>query len=399
MAERVDYSTELPKNADVVIIGGGVVGAATAFYVARAGFSCALLEKRGAPCTLTTPASTGAFRLQFDNREEMELARESLELFLHFHEITGSNQYDLNVRQQGYLWVTTSDAGVERQRTFVTQQISWGQTDVELLNGDEAQYRFPFLSPAIRQARFRQGDGFLDPKALTMGLIASSGAAVLVDCPATGFAIHKDRVVGVETRLGRIQSNQVVIAAGPFSGQVAALAGLSFPLQAVRRQKLVMPTLPQVPSWAPMTIDEDTGAHWRPGLHGAYLLFTDPTTPPEPPLEDVPTDHTFYTQLMDPRSPVSVSRIVPFWESVWEANTDYWVLHAGQYTMTPDHRPLIGMTSMQGLYLNTGYSGHGIMAGPAGSRRLVDLLTGESDPDENPFRVDRSFEARKLDVL
>ena len=83
------YADALPPSADLVVIGGGIVGAATAFYAARAGLSAVILEKRRALCTLTTPVSTGAFRLQFDNPEEIALVREGVQLFERFAEETG----------------------------------------------------------------------------------------------------------------------------------------------------------------------------------------------------------------------------------------------------------------------------------------------------------------------
>jgi sarcosine oxidase subunit beta len=158
----------------------------------------------------------------------------------------------------------------------------------------------------------------------------------------------------------------VVIAAGPFSGVVAGMAGVEVPLSLVRRQKLVMPDVPEVPPDAPMTIEEETGAHWRPALRGAYLLWTAPGVPPGPPLEDVPTSADFAFGLLDPASGYSVARISPFWRDVWARQTAHWFLQAGQYDYTPDHRPFLGPTAIPGLYLNCGYSGHGIMASGGG---------------------------------
>src|SRR3954453_17956334 len=112
----------LPRSADLVVIGGGIVGAATAFYAARAGLSAVILEKRPALCTLTTPVSTGAFRLQFDNPEEIALVREGVELFERFAEVTDLPGYDLGLRQQGYLFCTTDEAGMRRQQEWVTRQ-------------------------------------------------------------------------------------------------------------------------------------------------------------------------------------------------------------------------------------------------------------------------------------
>jgi sarcosine oxidase subunit beta len=396
----IRYLPALPRTAELVIVGGGVVGAATAFHAARAGLRPLVLERRPALCSLTTAVAAGGFRLQLETPEQLELVRESTELFLNFAEVTGQPGYDAGVRQQGYLWLTTTARGVERQRRLVAQQRGWGVGDVELLDGDEARRAFPFLAPEVLQARFRAADGLLDPKAVTMGLAAASGAAAVTDCGVVGFRLRGGTVVEVETTLGRVAAGAVVVAAGPFSGEVARLAGVELPVTGVRRQKLVMPQVPQVPLAAPMTIDDDTGAHWRPAFRGASLLYADPSTPPSRPSEDVPLDHRFAFQLLDPASPVSVSRVAPFWREVWAAWSAPWMLQAGLYTMTPDHRPLIGPTEVEGLLVNTGYSGRGVMAGPAGSRRLVDLLTGKAAPAGNPLRPDRPFDAEPaVDIL
>jgi sarcosine oxidase subunit beta len=90
-----------PRTAELVVIGGGIVGAATAFYAARAGIRPVLIEARPALCTLTTPVSTGAYRLQFSTEEELRLVEESVALFQHFTEITDQSRYDAGVRAQG----------------------------------------------------------------------------------------------------------------------------------------------------------------------------------------------------------------------------------------------------------------------------------------------------------
>jgi sarcosine oxidase, subunit beta len=399
MPHKVRYIADPPLSAELVVIGGGIVGAATAFHASRAGLRPVLLERRTALCTLTTPASTGAFRLQFDNREELELVRESLDLLSNFSEVTGQTRYDPRLQRQGYLWCTTDTARAGWQRDLVRKQHTWGQSDIEHLDGDEVRRRFPYVSPDVLAARYREGDGFLDPKEITLGFAAASGAAVVTGCGVTGLRVEGGRLASVQTNRGEISIGSSVIAAGPFSGDVASLAGIELPVRAVRRQKMTMPEVPEVPQDAPMTIDDDTGAHWRPGLRGAYLLYTDPDEPPGPPAEDLPTDHGFALGLLDPESPVSVARVAPFWCRVWERGSANWILQAGQYTMTPDHRPLLGPTPVEDLYVNTGYSGHGIMGSSAGSRIAVDTLTGKLRQDQNPFRLDREFQSRELDRL
>jgi sarcosine oxidase, subunit beta len=399
MADRVKYVSDPPSGADLVVIGGGVIGAATAFHAARAGLRALVLERRPALATLTTAASTGAFRLQFDNQEEFELVSESVELFLNFREATGQDRYDLRIRPQGYLWVTTSDEGMARQAALVEHQVAWGLGDVELVDGSDVRARWPWITEDVVQARWRAGDGFLDPKELTLGFAAASGATVAIESAVVGLRVEDDRITAVETTRGPVACDAAVIAAGPFSGEVAAWAGIDLPVETVARHKVVLPDVPPVPQDAPMTIDDDSGAHWRPALGGAFLLFTDPATPPTLPTENVPPDHSLAFRLLRPGGWESVARIAPFWRDVWERGTAHWYIQSGQYTMTPDHRPLIGHTPIRNLFVNTGYSGHGIMGSAAGSRHLVDVIVGKIAPADNLFRLDRTFAEREHDVL
>ncbi len=394
----IRYASAAPPTADLVVIGGGIAGAATAFWAARAGRRPLILERRPALATLTTQASTGAFRLQFDNRRELELVRETVDLLDHFRQLTGQDEFDPAVRRQGYLWATTDPDRAGYQRELVGRQHRWGQTDIELLDGDEARRRFPYLAPTVIQARYRAGDGFLDPVRLTLGLVAGSGAEVVVRCEVEEVHVGAGAVRGVTTSAGRIATGTVVIAAGPFSASLAETVGVALPVTTVPRHKLVLPVAPQVPPQAPMTIDDDTGTHWRPALQGAFVLYTDPATRPGPPVEDVAPSAEFAFRVLEPDSPVTAARIAPFWREVWRQGPG-WFIQSGQYTMTPDHRPLLGESPISGLYVNTGYSGHGIMAAPAGSRLLADLLAGQRDEASNPFRLGRDFVDRPADLL
>ncbi len=375
------------------MVGGGIIGCATAYFAERAGLRTVVLEKRPALATLTTPVATGAFRLQFDNAEEVELVRESVEFFDELHA-----RVDLGLRHQGYLFVARSEAGGREQEAMVAEQRRWGLTDVELLSGDEARRRFPYLAPDVVSARFRQADGWLEPRRLALEIARSSGATLQTGVTVTGFARRGERVTGVTTSRGPIEAGTTVIATGPLSGPLAAMAGLELPLTTVRRQKLIVPELPLVPKDAPMTIDFETGAHWRPAGHGAHALWTAPA-PGEPPTEDVPTSASFAFGLLDPTSDHALARIAPFWRTAWESPGLQWWLQAGQYTYTPDRRPLLGPTQIDGLAVNTGYSGHGIMGSIGGSRRAVDAIVGRTRVDDNPFRPDRAMAARTFDIL
>ena len=228
------------------------------------------------------------------------------------------------------------------------------------------------------------------------------GAATFVThAGAHAFVLDGDRVRGVRTMRGEVSAGAVVVATGPFLAHTVALAGIGVELRPTRRQKLVLPWLPEVPPDAPMTIDEETAAHWRPFLGGAIALFTEAETPPSEPHDPVPIEHDWAFGLLDPRSPHALARVAPFWRDVWAdgAPSAHWFLQAGQYEVTPDRRPYLGPVGPEGLFLNGGYSGHGIMAGTGGSRRVVDLITGAAKAVDNPFRPDRSIDPREHDIL
>jgi glycine/D-amino acid oxidase-like deaminating enzyme len=150
-----------------------------------------------------------------------------------------------------------------------------------------------------------------------------------------------------------------------------------------------------------MTIHEETAAHWRPALRGCLALYTEAGTVPSEPHDPVPIDPDWAYGLLDPRSEHALARVAPFWRDVWAggAASVHWFLQAGQYEVTPDRRPYLGHIGPGGLFLNGGYSGHGIMAGAGGSRRVVDLLTGVADATDNPFRPDRPMDDREHDIL
>ena len=411
---RIRFAERPPETADVVIVGGGVIGCATAFFAARAGLRVVVVERRSALATLTTPASTGAFRLQFDNAEEVGVVREGVALFDSFAERTGLAGWDLGLRHGGYLFCSLTDSTVERSRRLVARQRECGLDDVELLGGDEARARWPWLSPDVRGARFRALDGWLDVKRLATGYAAAAsnaeripdaprgaGATFVTGAEVTGIVVEEGRIRRVETSVGPVSADAVIVATGPFLARVAAMAGVEVPLAPTTRQKLIIPDLPAVPADAPMTIDEETAAHWRPAFRGCLALFTDAAAEPAEPADPVPVRHDWAFGLLDPASDHALARVAPFWLEAWAdgAAPFQWFLQAGQYEYTPDRRPYLGAVGPDGLYLNGGYSGHGVMAGAGGSRLVVDLLTGAADRASNSFAPDRTFAPREHDIL
>ncbi|MBM3130048.1 MAG: FAD-binding oxidoreductase [Chloroflexi bacterium] len=382
-------ATHFPATADLVIIGGGVIGAATAFYATRAGLETIVVEKRAALGELTTSASLAAFRAQFAEPENIAMMKESIAVFERFAELTGA---DIGLHQQGYLFVTTAPDGYATARARVELQRAHGLDDVELLTGDDARARFAYLAPEITAATFRQRDGWLSAHELTYGYARASNAQFFVDTTVLGFCREQNRIVGVVTPRGEIRAARVVICAGPFAAPLAKLAGIELPLENIRRHQLTLGKHSLIPRAAPMVVDADTGAHWRPEGAGAVFGWSQPE-PPSVPLEYVPTDWEFPARVLD-----GVARVTPFWNDVIEnlKRSDLGLV-AGQYTETPDLNPLIGATAIEGLWLNCAYGGHGVMMSAAGARVCVDELRGKNT--DHAFRVNRKFKTGEKMVL
>lgn len=374
-----------PGTADAVVIGGGVVGAATAFALARDGLRVVVVERKSALGALTTAASAASFRAQFTDAANIALMRESIAVFERFAEVAGLPGYDLGLRQQGYLFASDREADVEALRERVARQRDLGLDDVEFLAGDEVRRRFPYLNPAVRGAAFRARDGWLDAGRLTAGFARASGARFLLDTEVVEIAVAGGRAIGVATSRGQISAPVVVVAAGPYSAAVAATADVALPLAPVRRHRLIVAPRPAIPPDAPMTIDATTGAHWRPqaleGGTGALVAWSQ-DEPPGPPVDPVPPDPAYPAIAL-----TAIIHLSPFWaDLIPTLGPADLRLSAGQYTVSPDHNALIGpVEAVAGLYVNTGYSGHGVMASPGGARLLADLIAGCRADVDNPF--------------
>ena len=385
----ITHADALPATAELVIIGGGVIGAATADAARRAGIEPLVLEARPMLASATTSVATGAYRLQHDDPDELVLARETLAAMRDFAGYTGQTRYDPACVANGRLVTTMTEEGAAAQLETAAHYRSLGTDGVEILDGDEARRRFPWLTPEVRQVRYRADDGVMNPRLLALGLLAGSRAPVLTRCRATGFDMTGDELVGVQTNHGTVATRSAVIAAGPLSGVIAATAGIELPIRTLRRHRLVLPDVPQVPPDGPLVYDQDTGAHWRPAFRGAYALLSEPDDTDVEATDDPLVDPAFPFRLLDPASPTSLARTTAFWREVWDDGRVAWASQCGLYTVTPDFRPLLDETAVAGLYVNTGYSGHGVMCSVGGARHLLEVITGSRS--EKPFALDRRF--------
>jgi sarcosine oxidase subunit beta len=372
-------------NTDAVVIGGGIVGTATAFWLSKAGLDVVLVEMRDGLSTLTTPASAECFRAQFAEPAMAALAIPSIEMFEHFDEVIGIPGYSISIKQQGYLFLTDNQETVDDLKENVEQQHQLGVADSEFLERDAILARFPFLSASVLAATFRQRDGWLSCHELTQGFAKGCDARFFINTKAAGIHVDEKGVYGVETNRGILQTRTVVNAAGPFAAEVARMVNLDLPLEPVRRQKVFIETSVAIPQEAPFTIDVDNNSYWRPEPGGVIIGWVDSDEPVCQPSENVHTDWEFPAITLD-----KVKRLAPFFEEVEKTvrqpdiNTS-----AGYYVYTPDDQPLIGpVPEVPGFYINCGYWA-GVMLSPEAGKRICDLVTGTLDPEDNPLRPTR----------
>jgi sarcosine oxidase subunit beta len=372
-------------KTDAVIIGGGIVGTSTAFWLSRAGLDVVLVEMRDGLSTLTTPASVECFRAQFTEPAMAALAIPSIEMFEHFDEVIGLPGYSISIKQQGYLFLTDNPQTVDDLKENVDQQHRLGVTDSEFLKRDEILDRFPFLSPSVLAATFRQRDGWLSCHETTQGFAKGCDARFLINTKTTGIQMDEQGVCGVETDRGNFQTRVVVNAAGPFAAEIGRMANLNLPLEPVRRQKVYIKTSVKIPQDAPFTVDVDNNSYWRPEPGGVLVAWVDSDEPVSPPSENVHTDWEFPAITLD-----KVKRLAPFFQEVEKTvRQPDMTTSGGFYVYTPDDQPLIGpVPEVPGFYVNCGYWA-GVMLSPQAGKRISELVTGQMDPKENPLRPTR----------
>lgn len=375
----------LPSTADVVVIGGGIAGAADAFFLGRHGLSAVVLERASQLGSLTTAQAVSCFRAQWDDADHAALVLPSIDFYEAFEAEAGLEDWPIGLRQQGWLFLTAAEDGPAAFGRFVEATRAFGVPDSELLLGDEIRRRFPWVAERVTAATFRARDGWVSPYEIVHGLARASAAHIRLGTEVLEILVRSGRVTGVRTGHGDLATPKVVIAAGPFSRRLAATAGVDLPVTMIRRHRAMVAPQQEIPADGPMTLDVDTHAYWRPEGGGAFLgmgLDEDGTDPVDP----VPADWTFPAVVMD-----AASRAVPFWADIAARLTGAEVgVAAGQYTCTADGLPLIGGSAIEGLYLHTGDNGWGIEGGPEAGRRLAAIVAGVAPDDAtNPYRLAR----------
>jgi sarcosine oxidase subunit beta len=351
------------SSADVVVVGGGVVGASAAYHLAVAGAGrVVLLERADRLATGSTGACAGGFRYQFSSEVNIRLSLASVPMITGFSEEHG---IPVDVVQHGYLFLLRSDRELAAFRAAAALQRSLG-VDAEDLDPVAALDLVPGLAPeGLLGAAYGPRDGIADPSGLTEGygaIARRAGAEIRFGVEVTAIRVVGGRVAGVDTTTGPIDAPVVVNAAGPWAGRLAATAGVDLPLEPVPRNVVVTSAFPGVPARRTLVIDAGTSYYFHREGPGVLMGMGHPG---ERATFDVTPDAAFIEgPLLE-----TALRVFPPIERAGIART--W---AGLYEMTPDRHPIIGDAPVEGLFLANGFSGHGFQHAPVVGKLLAERI-------------------------
>ena len=350
--------------ADVVVVGGGAVGASAAYHLAAAGAGRVLLLERAARlATGATGACAGGFRHQFSSEVNVRLSLASVPLITGF---SATHGIPLDVVQDGYLFLLRREADRRAFAEAAAMQRRLG-VDARLLAPEEALDLVPGLSgEGLLGATFCPDDGIADPAGLTEGYATAArraGAEIRTGVEVRAIRAAGSRVVGVETADDAIDAAVVVNAAGPWAAPLARTVGIELPVEPVPRNVVVTSAFPGVPDRRTLVIDAATSFYFHREGPGVLMGMGDPA---ERPSLDVTPDTAF---IEGPLLETAV-RVFPPIERAGIART--W---AGLYEMTPDRHPIIGPApGVDGLLLANGFSGHGFQHAPIVGKLIAELV-------------------------
>ena len=354
------------QTADVVIIGGGIVGASIAWHLTEAGCRNVLMvERESHQGKGSTGKSMGGVRAQFATAPNIQMSLYSIPFYAAFEERLG---HPSGYRDQGYLFVATRPSHLDYLKTNQALQKKLGLKQVRMLTRQEIVETVPQLrSDDVLGGSFCPTDGFVDPYSVMVGFTTRSceqGAALWRATEVK--AIHHDAagISGVETTRGPVSTRIVVNAAGAWAAQAAALAGIDLPVEPMRR--MLIPTEPfdGVSHEVPMVIDMTNGFHFRPESLGFLLAWNDP--------EETTGYKTDFDPAFIEKVLIRAADRVPCFENLAVNPKRAW---AGLYEMSPDHHAIIGpVEEVKGFFCANGFSGHGVMHSPATGKIAADLI-------------------------
>ncbi|MEO7674603.1 MAG: FAD-binding oxidoreductase, partial [Pyrinomonadaceae bacterium] len=388
-------------KAEIVIIGGGVVGASVAYHLTQRGARDVLiLERESRQGMGSTGKATGGVRSQFETDINIKMSLYSLAFFDDW-------EIDCEYEPAGYLFFATTEGQFDYLKRNVEKQRALGVRDVEIVDSESIKRLVPILNcDDILGGSFGKQDGFINPLAVMRGFTESTlrnGAKIEFDTRVLKIETRNGKTVAVGTNKGRIECENIVLCTGAWAKQLAATARIDLPVEPQRRQIVWARSTGPLPPNLPMVIDIGSGFHFRPardwnasvlprtaalrsklskrttpsaqsGGHPSFqsrgalnhdVLFAYPD-PDEPASLNTSFDESFIAKVYE-----RAKHRAPF---LFETEVIHDKCRAGLYENTPDHHAILGGCEVEGLYFANGFSGHGVMHSPATGRALSEII-------------------------
>ncbi|MBP7415882.1 MAG: FAD-binding oxidoreductase [Pyrinomonadaceae bacterium] len=374
---------------EIVIIGGGVVGASVAYHLTERGCRDVLmLEREGMLGLGSTGKATGGVRAQFETDINIRLSIYSMDFFRDW-------DFDCEYDPKGYLFLATNNLHLEYLDRTGERQRELGYEGVHLLTQAEVAAMVPGVNcDDVVGGSFGPRDGFINPLAILEGFMvgaAMKGTKVKTGTLVRAINVENGRVTGLHTSDGTLECDRVVLCSGAWARHLAATAGIDLPVEPQRRQIVWAKAAQALPPDLPMVIDLKDGFHFRPArdFHvaadtgdGRDVLFAY-ADPDEPAGFSTDFDDAFLDKVGE-----KAAHRAPFLNG---AQIVYEKCRAGLYENSPDHHAILGGCEVEGLYFANGFSGHGVMHSPATGRALAEIiLDGEASfLDLSSLHIDR----------
>lgn len=355
---------ELPTQASVVVIGGGIMGLSTAYHLAAAGAPEVVLLEKDEFGSGSTCKAAGGVRAQFSDAVNIELGQRSLRTFETFKETFGQ---EIDLHQVGYLFLLDDPAHVAAFEANVALQNELG-VDTRMIDVAEAKRLSPLIeTDGLLAAAWGPRDGHCTPESVVLGYAGAArraGARLFRGVEVTGIDRSGDEIRAVHTSAGVIRTDTVICTAGAYSARVGDMAGVHLPVEPLRRQIITTGPAIDLAGEVPFTIDFSTSLYFHREGPGLLVGMSDP-------------DETAGFKLNRgeewlPRLGDAIERRAPRIGEYGIASG--W---AGLYEMTPDHNAIVGEAEGVTRFLfATGFSGHGFLMGPAIGEVMRDLYLG-----------------------
>lgn len=371
------------KTYDIVIIGGGIIGMATAFYLSQfhQGIKLAVVERKYIGSG-STSRCIGGIRQQFSTPTAIRLMKENINLFSQMEEEFG---FSVEFHQGGYLLLAHSQEMVDTFKTNIRIQQEEG-VNVSLLTPEEAKKVVPDLDiQDLLAAAFCPDDAQAFPFAVMKGykkrIVENKGAFYLYNA-VTGIEKKKNFLLTLEDSTV-LEAEKVLLSTGPWTRDLAAKLGLDLPLYPERHEATITQRIPKF--FEPMVVDyRKDGCYFHQLITGQVIgCYT-----PVPNVPGIREDASF--EFL-PQLARRMTRLVPKLGKT--AILRHW---SGCYTMSPDGNPIVDAAEIENLYISAGMCGHGFMFGPALGKHMAHfMLTGSWDMDFSEFARNREFKGKE----